>query len=108
MSSAIGTLTDPHKVDLIAALGETIGKSAFERVLERMKKSPEDQAILLDIPHVISVRVGHAWDIPANTFDVAYAKFMWHYKHNKGENVGYKIGNFLNNHSRHANPSKQL
>jgi ubiquinone biosynthesis protein COQ4 len=26
---------------LIAALGETTGKHAFERVVERMKKSPE-------------------------------------------------------------------
>ncbi|CBI16801.3 unnamed protein product, partial [Vitis vinifera] len=76
MGSAIGALMDPRRADLIAALGETTGKPAFERVLERMKKSPEGQAILLDRPRVVSARVGHAWDMPANTFGAAYAKFM--------------------------------
>ncbi|PQP91660.1 ubiquinone biosynthesis protein COQ4 homolog mitochondrial [Prunus yedoensis var. nudiflora] len=41
-----------------------------------MKKSPEGRAILLEQPRVISVKVGHAWDLPANTFGAAYAKFM--------------------------------
>lgn len=39
--SAVGALLDPQRADLIAALGETTGKLAFERILERMKKSPE-------------------------------------------------------------------
>ena len=34
------------------------------------------QAILLEQPRVISANVGHAWDLPANTFGAAYAKFM--------------------------------
>jgi ubiquinone biosynthesis protein COQ4 len=37
----VGALLDPRRADLIAALGETTGKHAFERVVERMKKSPE-------------------------------------------------------------------
>ena len=41
VGSAVGALLDPRRADLIAALGETTGKPAFERVLERMKKSPE-------------------------------------------------------------------
>lgn len=41
LGSAIGALLDPRRADLIAALGETTGKPAFERVLERMKRSPE-------------------------------------------------------------------
>ena len=45
MGSAIGALMDPRRADLIAALGETTGKPAFERVLERMKKSPEGHVI---------------------------------------------------------------
>ncbi|RZC63061.1 hypothetical protein C5167_024832 [Papaver somniferum] len=32
---------DPRRVDLIAALGETTGKPAFERVLERIKNNPK-------------------------------------------------------------------
>jgi ubiquinone biosynthesis protein COQ4 len=41
VGSAVGALLDPRRADLIAALGETTGKHAFERVVERMKKSPE-------------------------------------------------------------------
>ncbi|KAK6788525.1 hypothetical protein RDI58_012323 [Solanum bulbocastanum] len=64
------------RADLIAALGETTGKPAFDRVLERMKKSPEGREILLERPRVISTNVGHAWDLPDNTFGAAYARFM--------------------------------
>ncbi|XP_034674353.1 ubiquinone biosynthesis protein COQ4 homolog, mitochondrial-like [Vitis riparia] len=76
MGWAISALTDPCRADLIVALGETTRKFAFENVLERMKKSPKGQTIPLDRPRVISTRVGHAWDMPANTFDATYAKFM--------------------------------
>lgn len=41
LGSAVGALVDPKRADLIAALGETTGKPAFERVLERMKRNPE-------------------------------------------------------------------
>ncbi|XP_059317171.1 ubiquinone biosynthesis protein COQ4 homolog, mitochondrial isoform X5 [Lycium ferocissimum] len=76
VGSAVGALLDPRRADLIAALGETTGKPAFDRVLERMKKSPEGREILLEQPRVISTKVGHAWDLPDNTFGAAYARFM--------------------------------
>ncbi|KAJ9174050.1 hypothetical protein P3X46_017122 [Hevea brasiliensis] len=76
LGSAVGALVDPRRADLIAALGETTGKPAFERVLERMKRSPEGRAVLLERPRVISAKVGHAWELPANTFGAAYARFM--------------------------------
>ncbi|KMT08914.1 hypothetical protein BVRB_6g136330 [Beta vulgaris subsp. vulgaris] len=76
LGSAVGALLDPRRADLIAALGETTGKPAFERVLQRMKNSPEGTAVLLERPRVISANVGHAWDLPENTFGAAYAKFM--------------------------------
>lgn len=41
LGSAVGALVDPRRADLIAALGETTGKPAFERVLERMRRHPE-------------------------------------------------------------------
>ncbi|PRQ16286.1 putative ubiquinone biosynthesis protein Coq4 [Rosa chinensis] len=41
VGSAVGALLDPRRADLIAALGETTGKPAFERVVQRMKSSPE-------------------------------------------------------------------
>ena len=47
LGSAVGALLDPRRADLIAALGETTGKPAFERVLERMKRSPEGRVRLL-------------------------------------------------------------
>ncbi|KAF5449503.1 hypothetical protein F2P56_029943 [Juglans regia] len=73
VGSAVGALLDPRRADLIAALGETTGKAAFVRVLERMKRSPEGR---FDQPSVISVNVGHAWELPPNTFGAAYANFM--------------------------------
>ncbi|XP_073146883.1 ubiquinone biosynthesis protein COQ4 homolog, mitochondrial [Henckelia pumila] len=76
VGSAVGALLDPRRADLIAALGETTGKHAFERVLERMKRSPEGRAMILERPRVISASVGHAWDLPSNTFGAAYANFM--------------------------------
>ncbi|XP_010270747.1 PREDICTED: ubiquinone biosynthesis protein COQ4 homolog, mitochondrial-like [Nelumbo nucifera] len=76
LGSAFGALLDPRRADLIAALGETTGKPTFERVLERMKMSPEGRAVLLEHPRVLSANVGNAWDLPENTFGAAYAKFM--------------------------------
>ncbi|RZC79972.1 hypothetical protein C5167_042544 [Papaver somniferum] len=76
VGSAFGALMDPSRADLIAALGETTGKPAFERVLERMKNNPEGRAMLLERPRVISANVGHAWDLPENTIGAAYARFM--------------------------------
>ncbi|XP_072970588.1 ubiquinone biosynthesis protein COQ4 homolog, mitochondrial [Typha angustifolia] len=76
VGSALGALMDPRRADLIAALGETTGKPAFYRVLERMKNSPEGREVLLARPRVISAEVSHAWDLPENTFGSAYAKFM--------------------------------
>lgn len=46
LGSAVGALLDPRRADLVAALGETTGKPAFERVLERMKRSPEGRVNL--------------------------------------------------------------
>ncbi|KAJ1273440.1 hypothetical protein BS78_06G280700 [Paspalum vaginatum] len=74
--SAFGALLDPRRADLIAALGETTGKPAFERVLQRMKNSAEGREVLLERPRVISSQVSHAWDMPQNTFGAAYAQFM--------------------------------
>lgn len=76
VGSAVGALLDPRRADLIAALGETTGRPSFERVLERMKRSPEGRAVLEERPRVLSTQVGHAWDLPSNTFGAAYARFM--------------------------------
>jgi ubiquinone biosynthesis protein COQ4 len=50
VGSAVGALLNPRRADLIAALGETTGKPAFERVLERMKRSPEGRVSLFSTP----------------------------------------------------------
>lgn len=41
VGSALGALMDPRRADLIAALGETTGKPAFQNTLYRMKRSQE-------------------------------------------------------------------
>ncbi|KAL4195610.1 hypothetical protein AMTRI_Chr05g74160 [Amborella trichopoda] len=76
VGSAVGALLNPRRADLIASLGETTGKPAFERILKRMKESPEGRAILLDRPRVVSSAVSHAWELPPHTFGAAYAQFM--------------------------------
>ncbi|PKU87788.1 ubiquinone biosynthesis protein COQ4 homolog, mitochondrial [Dendrobium catenatum] len=76
IGSALGALMDPRRADLIAALGETTGMPAFQRVLTRMKNNPEGREILTERPRVISSKVSHAWDLPENTFGAAYARFM--------------------------------
>lgn len=76
LGSAVGALLDPRRADLIAALGETTGKPAFERVLQRMKNSPDGRAILSERPRVTYSQLGNVWDLPENTFGAAYAEFM--------------------------------
>jgi Coenzyme Q (ubiquinone) biosynthesis protein Coq4 len=48
MGSALGALMDPRRADLIAALGETTGKPAFDRVLQRMKNNAEGRVSFID------------------------------------------------------------
>jgi ubiquinone biosynthesis protein COQ4 len=62
VGSAVGALLDPRRADLIAALGETTGKHAFERVVERMKKSPEG-------------RVGLSLSLSLSPFDFMHHPF---------------------------------
>ncbi|XP_031505574.1 ubiquinone biosynthesis protein COQ4 homolog, mitochondrial [Nymphaea colorata] len=76
VGSAVGALLNPRRADLIASLGETTGKPAFEKILERMKRSPEGREVLADRPRVLYENVAHAWDLPPNTFGAAYANFM--------------------------------
>eukprot|EP00252_Welwitschia_mirabilis_P001797 TRINITY_DN1173_c0_g1_i4.p1 TRINITY_DN1173_c0_g1~~TRINITY_DN1173_c0_g1_i4.p1 ORF type:complete len:243 (+),score=55.62 TRINITY_DN1173_c0_g1_i4:406-1134(+) len=76
LGSALGALMNPARADLIAALGETTGKRAFQNLLERMSRNEEGRLVLQEKPRVISSAVSHAWDLPDNTFGAAYAKFM--------------------------------
>ncbi|ERN03772.1 hypothetical protein AMTR_s00078p00079740 [Amborella trichopoda] len=46
VGSAVGALLNPRRADLIASLGETTGKPAFQRILKRMKESPEGRVSL--------------------------------------------------------------
>ncbi|RRT61347.1 hypothetical protein B296_00038898 [Ensete ventricosum] len=72
----LGALMDPRRADLIAALGETTGKPAFQQVLQWIKNSSEGREVLLECPRVVSAQVSHAWDLPESTFGSAYAQFM--------------------------------
>lgn len=45
MGSALGALVDPRRADLIAALGETTGKPAFEMVLERRRRAKKEEYV---------------------------------------------------------------
>ncbi|KAL3691883.1 hypothetical protein R1sor_005534 [Riccia sorocarpa] len=76
VGAAVGAALNPARADLVAAVGETTGGLAYQRMLERMKRSPEGQRVLADRPRVTSAAMGHAWDLQPSTFGAAYAKFM--------------------------------
>ncbi|KAG6557578.1 hypothetical protein Mapa_000854 [Marchantia paleacea] len=76
VGSAVGAALNPARADLVAALGETTGGPAFQRILKKMRSSPEGRRVLADRPRVTSAAMGPAWDMPPNTFGAAYAKFM--------------------------------
>ena len=81
VGSAVGALLDPRRADLIAALGETTGKHAFERVLQRMKSSPEGRVgqfiLFYSYLFLVYVDVLHACVVSLNVeFPLSYITFF--------------------------------
>ncbi|KAF6264315.1 coenzyme Q biosynthesis protein Coq4-domain-containing protein [Scenedesmus sp. NREL 46B-D3] len=74
--SALGALVKPARGDLVAVVGETFGDAAVRNMAARMRASPTGRQILAERPRVTDAAVGHCWDLPANTFGGAYARFM--------------------------------
>eukprot|EP00899_Mesostigma_viride_P029452 jgi/Mesvir1/9692/Mv12170-RA.1 len=76
--SGIGALVQPRRADFVAAVGETTGRLAFARIQQRMSSDPEGRIILAERPRITMESLSSAgvFDMPANTFGGAYARFM--------------------------------
>lgn len=76
--SSIAALLDPHRGDMIAALGETTGVPALENILRQMKSTEEGSQILADKPRINSKTIDLELldKLPENTFGKAYSNFL--------------------------------
>ena len=76
--SAVKALYNPHRGDMVAALGETTGPLALIYMRSIMRSSSEGRRILEERPsinmrHISSLNLGA---LPAETFGHAYWQFM--------------------------------
>jgi ubiquinone biosynthesis protein COQ4 len=76
--SAVASLTNPRRGDMIAALGETTAGSSLDRLRDRMLASPEGRQILRDRPRVNSdtVDMNELRELPNGTFGHAYISWL--------------------------------
>ena len=79
IGSAFGSLANPYRHDLIAALGEATAKPYFITRLRRvMLSDPTGRRILRDRPRITSksMRLEELRELPANTVGRAYASWL--------------------------------
>ncbi|GMH35323.1 hypothetical protein BSKO_03191 [Bryopsis sp. KO-2023] len=74
--SAAGALANPARADLVAAVGETTGASAFESIRDRMAMHPVGKQILAERPRINNETIAHTSDMPEGSFGRSYADFM--------------------------------
>lgn len=72
----MGALASPARADLVATLGETTGRVAFERMRERMKSSESGRKLLHERPLLNSSVLERCGSLPDGTFGRSYASFM--------------------------------
>ncbi|EJD45979.1 ubiquinone biosynthesis protein COQ4, mitochondrial [Auricularia subglabra TFB-10046 SS5] len=78
VGSAVMSLANPRRGDLIATLGETTAGPALPRMREHMLLSAEGRRVLRDRPRVNSDTVDMAAlaTLPENTFGSAYVRWL--------------------------------
>jgi len=79
LGSALLAVRNPARGDLVAALGETTGSAALQRLLRRMEASEEGPLLLKERTIVSSETVSPKrlkQECPTGTFGAAYADFM--------------------------------
>ncbi|KAL5287494.1 COQ4 family protein [Megaselia abdita] len=76
--SAIASLLNPRRHDMIACLGETTGDLSLSKNLELMRASEEGQQILNDKPRINTktIDLDALRALPSNTFGHTYVKFL--------------------------------
>ena len=76
--SAFKAIANPQRADAVAALGETTGRAALERLRDQLLTHPDGQHILAARPVVDRATLApHALaSLPPGTFGRAYAEFL--------------------------------
>ncbi|KAK0177055.1 hypothetical protein PV328_001137 [Microctonus aethiopoides] len=76
--SALLSLIDPYRADMIACLGETTGQRALEYCHMRMQSSPEGQRILREKPRINTTTVDllKLKKFPTGTLGKIYSDFL--------------------------------
>mmetsp|Transcript_6074 Transcript_6074/g.8992 ORF Transcript_6074/g.8992 Transcript_6074/m.8992 type:complete len:234 (-) Transcript_6074:911-1612(-) len=73
-TSAIWSLIDPRRADMVGTLGEVTGRLALERLRNRLLVCEDGKALLRERPKVTSQ--AHRSDWAPDTFGAAYAHYM--------------------------------
>lgn len=76
VGAAVGALASPARADLVATLGETTGRTTFERLRGRMKSCESGRKLLQERPLLNSSVLERCRSLPEGTFGRSYASFM--------------------------------
>ncbi|XP_076352502.1 ubiquinone biosynthesis protein COQ4 homolog 2, mitochondrial-like isoform X2 [Tachypleus tridentatus] len=78
VGSAVVALTNPHRGDMVAVMGETTGIVALPRIKQKMEANSEGQDILRERPRINSktVNIENLKTFPQETLGYAYYRFL--------------------------------
>lgn len=78
--SAVHALSNPHRGDMIAVLGETTGALALQKMYNRMANDETGCVILKEKPVIneTTINLKHLRTLPATTFGGAYSRYIQH------------------------------
>jgi hypothetical protein len=68
VGAAVGAALDPSRADLVAAVGETTGSLAFQRILGRMRSHPEGQVSFVSVLEFLLYRDRVSVTVECNSF----------------------------------------
>ncbi|XP_053552140.1 ubiquinone biosynthesis protein COQ4 homolog, mitochondrial [Bombina bombina] len=76
--SAVMSLYDPYRHDMVAVLGETTGAHALENLRDKMRNDPEGFQILQERPRIriSTLDVQRLREMPDGTFGREYVRFL--------------------------------
>ncbi|XP_063289049.1 ubiquinone biosynthesis protein COQ4 homolog, mitochondrial [Pelobates fuscus] len=76
--SAVMSLYDPYRHDMIAVLGETTGSQALKNLRDRMSQDPEGAQILQERPRIriSTLDIERLRELPEGTFGREYVRFL--------------------------------
>ncbi|XP_069841734.1 ubiquinone biosynthesis protein COQ4 homolog, mitochondrial [Dendropsophus ebraccatus] len=76
--SAVMSLYDPYRHDMIAVLGETTGPLALHRLHHKMSRDPEGKRILQERPRIrmSNLDIERFRELPDGTFGREYTRFL--------------------------------